>query len=151
MCCSALTRRSDHHTIVLSGVAGLVGGALSMAVGEGPGREGCCRWRLPTLTEDVNACCWPCIACSDGHVDRATQALLRSTPHLLAALATLFPSATGEYISVSSQRDAEAADIEAERQAQLSPESRAFELEELTQVGVLGWDRWSGQASCPPP
>jgi VIT1/CCC1 family predicted Fe2+/Mn2+ transporter len=44
--------------------------------------------------------------------------------------------AVGEYISVSSQRDAEAADIEAERQAQMNPESRAFELEELTQIYV---------------
>lgn len=66
---------SDHHTIVLSGVAGLVGGALSMAV--------------------------------------------------------------GEYISVSSQRDAEAADIEQERLEQLKgPEAREAELEELAQIYV---------------
>lgn len=64
---------SDHHTIVLSGVAGLVGGALSMAV--------------------------------------------------------------GEYISVSSQRDAEAADVEQERLEQLKgAEAQARELEELSQI-----------------
>ena len=43
----------------------------------------------------------------------------------------------GEYISVSSQRDAEAADIEAERLEQLKgPEAREWELEELTQAGA---------------
>ncbi|KAL4458243.1 hypothetical protein ABPG75_013108 [Micractinium tetrahymenae] len=66
---------SDHHTVILSGVAGLVGGALSMAV--------------------------------------------------------------GEYISVSSQRDSEAADIEQERLEQLKgPEAREAELEELAQIYV---------------
>jgi VIT1/CCC1 family predicted Fe2+/Mn2+ transporter len=43
--------------------------------------------------------------------------------------------ACGEYISVSSQRDTELADIEKERQEQLKgPEARAKELEELTGI-----------------
>eukprot|EP00887_Chlorella_sp_A99_P003062 scaffold9.g3062.t1 len=45
--------------------------------------------------------------------------------------------AVGEYISVSSQRDAEHADIEKERVEQLKgPEARAHELEELTLIYV---------------
>lgn len=45
--------------------------------------------------------------------------------------------AVGEYISVASQRDAEHADIEKERQEQLKgPEARAHELEELTLIYV---------------
>ncbi|KAL4428681.1 hypothetical protein ABPG77_009787 [Micractinium sp. CCAP 211/92] len=45
--------------------------------------------------------------------------------------------AVGEYISVSSQRDAEKADIEKERQEQLKgPEAQARELEELAQIYV---------------
>lgn len=64
---------SEQSIMVLSGVAGLVGGALSMAV--------------------------------------------------------------GEYISVSSQRDAEQADIEKERQEQAKgPEAQARELDELTEI-----------------
>mmetsp|Transcript_2424 Transcript_2424/g.6264 ORF Transcript_2424/g.6264 Transcript_2424/m.6264 type:complete len:272 (-) Transcript_2424:581-1396(-) len=43
--------------------------------------------------------------------------------------------ACGEYISVSSQRDTEAADIEKERREQeKGPAARAHELEELTQI-----------------
>jgi hypothetical protein len=43
----------------------------------------------------------------------------------------------GEYISVSSQKDAEEADIEKERQEQLKgPEARRRELEELTGIYV---------------
>jgi VIT1/CCC1 family predicted Fe2+/Mn2+ transporter len=45
--------------------------------------------------------------------------------------------AVGEYISVSSQRDSEEADIEKERAEQLKgPEARAHELEELKQIYV---------------
>ncbi len=45
--------------------------------------------------------------------------------------------ACGEYISVSSQRDSEQADIEKERIEQAAgPESQARELEELTQIYV---------------
>lgn len=45
--------------------------------------------------------------------------------------------AVGEYISVSSQRDAEKADIEKERQEQLKgPAAQARELEELAQIYV---------------
>mmetsp|Transcript_46777 Transcript_46777/g.118385 ORF Transcript_46777/g.118385 Transcript_46777/m.118385 type:complete len:153 (+) Transcript_46777:180-638(+) len=66
---------TDHKTLVMSGVAGLVAGCLSMAV--------------------------------------------------------------GEFISVSSARDAELADVEKERQEQLrGHQSRAHELEELTQIYV---------------
>lgn len=43
--------------------------------------------------------------------------------------------AVGEYISVSSQKDSEAADVEKERLEQLrGPEAQARELEELTQI-----------------
>lgn len=43
--------------------------------------------------------------------------------------------AVGEYISVSSQRDAEQADIEKERQEQAKgPEAQARELDELTEI-----------------
>jgi VIT1/CCC1 family predicted Fe2+/Mn2+ transporter len=43
--------------------------------------------------------------------------------------------ACGEYISVSSQRDTEEADVEKEREEQRKgPAARAHELEELTQI-----------------
>jgi VIT1/CCC1 family predicted Fe2+/Mn2+ transporter len=45
--------------------------------------------------------------------------------------------AVGEYISVSSARDAEMADVEKERQEQLrSPTARRYELDELTQIYI---------------
>ena len=45
--------------------------------------------------------------------------------------------AAGEYISVSSQKDTEEADVEKERQQQeKGPETRRYELEELAQIYV---------------
>lgn len=45
--------------------------------------------------------------------------------------------ACGEYISVSSQRDTEEADVEKEREEQRKgPAAQAHELEELTQIYV---------------
>ncbi len=45
--------------------------------------------------------------------------------------------AVGEYISVSSQRDTEEADIQKERDMQAKgPEAQQHELEELTQIYV---------------
>ena len=44
--------------------------------------------------------------------------------------------AVGEYISVSSQRDTEAADVEKERQEQQTEVGRARELDELTQIYI---------------
>ena len=49
--------------------------------------------------------------------------------------ACLCAVACGEFISVSSQRDTEAADIEKERiEQEKGPEARQHELEELTQI-----------------
>ena len=42
--------------------------------------------------------------------------------------------AVGEYISVSSQKDTEEADVEKERQEQKTELGRARELDELTQI-----------------
>ena len=45
--------------------------------------------------------------------------------------------AAGEYISVASQRDTEAADVEKERQEQQKgPAARARELDELVQIYI---------------
>jgi VIT1/CCC1 family predicted Fe2+/Mn2+ transporter len=44
--------------------------------------------------------------------------------------------AVGEYISVSSQRDTELADIDKEKEAQRTRSSRLEELEELAQIYV---------------
>ena len=45
--------------------------------------------------------------------------------------------AAGEYISVASQRDTEAADVEKERQEQAKgPAARARELDELVQIYI---------------
>lgn len=45
--------------------------------------------------------------------------------------------AAGEYISVSSQKDTEEADVQKEREQQeKGPETRRYELEELTQIYV---------------
>lgn len=45
--------------------------------------------------------------------------------------------AAGEYVSVSSQRDTEMADVDKERQEQeRGPEARAHELEELVQIYI---------------
>ena len=99
----ALLSCSDHHTLVLSGVAGLVGGALSMAVGE-LGSAACAPW------------CWQACSAAD----------LRSLPPLPLPLG---PPPAGEANSVSSQRDAEASDIEQERLEQLNgPEVCAWGL-----------------------
>lgn len=50
---------------------------------------------------------------------------------------------TGEYISVSSQKDAEEADIEKERAEQAKgPAAQQRELEELTQIYVaVSWSQ----------
>ena len=42
----------------------------------------------------------------------------------------------GEFASVAAQRDSEQADIEKERKMQEHPETRAHELDELTQIYV---------------
>jgi VIT1/CCC1 family predicted Fe2+/Mn2+ transporter len=42
--------------------------------------------------------------------------------------------AVGEYISVSSQKDTEEADVEKERKEQTTEVGRARELDELTQI-----------------
>lgn len=42
----------------------------------------------------------------------------------------------GEFASVAAQRDSEQADIEKERKMQERPETRAHELDELTQIYV---------------
>ena len=44
--------------------------------------------------------------------------------------------AVGEYISVSSQRDTEQADVEKEREEQKTEIGRARELDELTQIYI---------------
>ena len=44
--------------------------------------------------------------------------------------------AVGEYISVSSQRDTEQADVEKEREEQTTEIGRARELDELTQIYI---------------
>ena len=57
-------------------------------------------------------------------------------------------AAAGEYISVSSQKDAEEADIEKERLEQLKgPEARQRELQELTGIYVAVRRRWVGAAA----
>lgn len=62
---------------------------------------------------------------------------------IAATVAGALSMAIGEYISVSSQRDTEEADIEKERQQQQKgPAAQAEELEELTQIYVSrGLDR----------
>ena len=44
--------------------------------------------------------------------------------------------AVGEYISVSSQRDTEQADVEKEKEEQKTELGRARELDELTQIYI---------------
>lgn len=87
------------------------------------------------------------LGANDGLV--STSALMMGVGGGTSALATMrlagiaglvggaLSMAVGEYISVSSQRDAERADIEQERLEQLKgPEARARELEELAQIYV---------------
>jgi hypothetical protein len=78
----------------------------------------------------------------------------------MAFAVSLHAVALGEYVSVSSQRDAEEADIEKERQMQAKgPAARAHELKELTQIYInrcgrdcrrpaARQDRTVGQAAC---
>jgi uncharacterized protein HemX len=83
-----------------------------------------------------NSSCTPqqqyptCPYAVDGHNSAAPAALA-------ALVAPAAAAAAGEYISVSSQKDAEEADIEKERAEQRKgPEAQERELDELTQIYI---------------
>jgi VIT1/CCC1 family predicted Fe2+/Mn2+ transporter len=80
-------------------------------------------WLIPSLLLDV----------APGAGSDSLKAMQLSG--IAGLVAGALSMACGEYISVSSQRDCELADIEKERQEQLKgPAARAKELEELTGI-----------------
>jgi VIT1/CCC1 family predicted Fe2+/Mn2+ transporter len=94
---------TDLQTLRLAGVAGLIAGALSMAVGEQGSPSGIQLPMMPTHTSHD-----------------------KPPTHL---------NTTGEYVSVSSQRDAERADILKEEAEQLrGPAAQQRELDELAHI-----------------
>lgn len=153
---------SDLRTMQLSGVAGLVGGALSMACGECKylqirrgtlkiavlatfayekwlwegGRAGLImffeRQSVSPPTQHQQASTVGKEATLSSHTLCHTHSHYHQPTYTQQQLQT-----TGEYISVASQKDSEEADIEKERAEQRKgPAAQQRELDELTQIYI---------------